>query len=154
MNINLNKKGFTLIELIVVITIIGILSSLSFMAFFNKKTELKKEAIALYNNLQYAKIYAIKNRQNVTVTFYPDNNYYVIQFSDNNSRRYDLGDNVEFGDGNGHTVSFDNTNPPKETFTPLGISKYAGSIYLKLKNSVNYLFIISVNLNGRIIIQD
>ena len=157
MNINLNKKAFTLIELLIVIAIVGILSFIAITAFFNKKADLKKDVILLYNNLQYARMYAIKNKKEVTVTFYPASNYYTVQL-DNLTRKYDLSDNVEFGDGghsslSNHKVGFGNTNPPKETFNPIGFAKYIGSVYLKLKNSNDDVYQISVNLNGNITIR-
>ena len=158
MNINLNKKAFTLIELLVVIAVVGILSFIGFTTFFNKKADLKKDVILLYNNLQFARIYAIKNKKEVTVTFYPDNNYYALQLEDNLTKKYYLSDSVEFGDGghsslSNHKVGFGNSNPPKETFTPIGFAKFMGSAYLKLKNSNNDVYQISVNLNGNITIK-
>ena len=157
MNTNLNKKAFTLTELLVVIAIIGILSFIAITAFFNKKADLKKDVILLYNNLQYARIYAIKNKIEVTVTFSPDSNYYTVQL-DNLTKRYDLSDNVEFGDGghsntSNHDVGFQNTNPPKETFTPIGFAKYRGAIYVKLKNSNDDVYQINVYRNGTITIK-
>ncbi len=157
MNTSLNKKGFTLVELLIVLIIIAIITAIAIPTLYNEKKDLKKDVFILYNNLQYAKMYAIKNRTNVTITFNLTNNYYTMQL-DNNTKTVYLNENVEFGDGghsnlSNHKVAFDNTNPPKEIFTPLGFPKYFGSIYIKLKNSSDYVYLISINLNGKITIK-
>ncbi len=154
----MKRNGFTLIELLVVISIIGIILTIFTSYFGRQSTVLKKEVFKVYNNLQNAKMYAIKNRVNVTITFYPDDNYYKIKFNDSKIITFHLDKRIEFGDGghsdlSNHKVGFDNTDPPVEIFTPMGFAKYMGSIYLKLKENNDKVYQISVKLNGKITIK-
>ena len=65
------NRGFTLIEALVVVTIIGILAALTVPAFTKmlERNRLKGAAEAVFNDLQLARTEAIKRNQDVKVSF-------------------------------------------------------------------------------------
>jgi type IV fimbrial biogenesis protein FimT len=65
----MNKKGFTLIELMVVLSIIGILTSLALPSFesFIRKQESSGQINHLYTSLYLARSEAVKRNQTVTI---------------------------------------------------------------------------------------
>jgi prepilin-type N-terminal cleavage/methylation domain-containing protein len=67
----MNKKGFTLIEMMVVIGIIGIMAGMAIPVFSSwlPNYRFKSAAQDLLSNLQLAKITAVKRNANCTVTF-------------------------------------------------------------------------------------
>ena len=68
-----NQKGFTLIEVMVVVAIIGIMSTISIMYINSAPYKLRGEASHIRGTLQAAKMETVKSRQNVTFGFNNDN---------------------------------------------------------------------------------
>jgi len=97
-----NKKGFTLIEVIVVMVLIGIMAAIAIPSIVSKvpDNKLKGAARDVYSALQRARTLAVKSNGNSAVIFDTANN------------KYDLCDDwnttTSSCDGNLQTVSFDN----------------------------------------------
>ncbi len=66
-----NSSGFSFVELMVVIAIVGILSAISLPSFFKSLPEKRLKGVAriLYADLQKARLLAVKNNDNITVNF-------------------------------------------------------------------------------------
>ncbi|MCI5126897.1 MAG: type II secretion system protein GspH [Candidatus Electrothrix sp. AUS3] len=66
-----NSKGFSFVELMVVIALVGLLSAIGLPSLLRNLPEkrLKNAARSLYADLQKAKLLAVKENKNVTVTF-------------------------------------------------------------------------------------
>ena len=77
MKINSNQ-AFTLIEVIIVISILGIISAISMPALFNKEHKLKKAARELFGDMQKTRSYAISTGKECGIWFDTDNNRYII----------------------------------------------------------------------------
>ena len=66
-----NKRGFTLIELMIVIGVIGIMAAISTPMIMNwlPNYRLKAAARDLYSNMQKARMVAVKSNQNTAIIF-------------------------------------------------------------------------------------
>ena len=157
MNISLNNKGITLLELLIVFSILAILTAITIKFIHPSKFEIKKDVFELYSNLEKIKSYAIKYRKIEQVKFnVAQNSYTLIITKNDNSQQtitYNLSQNVEYGDGGHsdtsyHTVKFGAGTTAN--FFPNGYCMPSGSIFLKLKNSNDVVYKIKVTLAGLI----
>jgi type IV fimbrial biogenesis protein FimT len=100
----MNKKGFTLIELMVVLSIIGILTSLALPSFesFIRKQESSGQINHLYTSLYLARSEAVKRNQTVTICKSSTKSHCGGDWSDgwlmfediNNNGSFDLGESL------------------------------------------------------------
>ena len=154
---SMNKKGFTLVELLIVLVIMGMLIGIGYTYFSSSTNDLKKDTRILYNNLIFIRMKAVQLNSTAYLQFDTTNNSYTLNY-DNVTKTVNLSSDVEFGDGghgslSNHKVGFGSTNPPKATFYPNGGCMPSGSVYLKTTNSNNYVFQISVSMAGNVIIK-
>jgi prepilin-type N-terminal cleavage/methylation domain-containing protein len=78
--INKNRKGFSLIELIIVIFIVGVLLFIGIPMFMPEKFKFDSYTNNFYNNLYRAKLGALVNLYNVGIVFLKDNDDQVRHF--------------------------------------------------------------------------
>ncbi|PID73510.1 MAG: type II secretion system protein GspH [Desulfobacterales bacterium] len=78
--INSDKNGFTLIEVLIVVAIVGILATLAFPSFSRaiKRGRLKNAARELYMNMQTARMRAFKEARDYAIDFDVNNNSYTV----------------------------------------------------------------------------
>ncbi len=76
---NTNKiSGFTLMEMMIVIAIIGILGAIALPAVLHPENRIKKAAKTLYNDIHTTRMGAIKNNADLAIVFEPLSDRYVI----------------------------------------------------------------------------
>jgi prepilin-type N-terminal cleavage/methylation domain-containing protein len=78
--INQKTKGFSLVELIIVIFIVGVLLFIGVLKFMPEKFKFDAYANNFYNNLYRAKLGALVNICNVGIAFLKDNDGQVRHF--------------------------------------------------------------------------
>ena len=72
------QSGFSLMELMVVIAIIGIMAAISIPRLMNPENKSRKAARELMGNMQATRMSAIKNNQTWAIVFDTVNNNYLI----------------------------------------------------------------------------
>lgn len=143
------KKGYTIIELIIVLAIISLISSITAMKITKVKEnleilELKHSANEVKSLLSYAKAYCRKNKvagqitvglDRKTITFAVDDREYRI------SKRITVSKNVEVGSNFKISSSITSSN---NNITEQGYIKSAGNIKLTHKSKKTIDITISV----------
>jgi competence protein ComGD len=78
-----NEKGFTLVEMMVVLSIVGIISSITFIHFIPVWKEKQKEQFfeLFEKDILYAQIYAMSHERQVNLLFNKDNSTYYVKES-------------------------------------------------------------------------
>ena len=88
------RSGFTVIELMVVIAIMAIAMAIGYpnLRAFIPSSRLSSALQDLHSNLQQAKIAAIKNNGNCTVTYSTSPDQYVITYPNGTTKTVSLAD--------------------------------------------------------------
>lgn len=75
-----NRKGFTMTEVIVVLSVIGIMTAISVPSYFAylPKHRLQTSARQIYDDMQLAKIRAVRNNTVAVIIFTPATNTYTV----------------------------------------------------------------------------
>jgi type II secretory pathway pseudopilin PulG len=92
-----NSKGYGLIELVTTLGIAAILAAVTVpnYSMMVLKRQVDAEARKLYMEMQLARVTAIKNNNNVRVTFSIVNNQYTVHDDTNNNDTVDGGETVK-----------------------------------------------------------
>ncbi len=72
------KTGFTLMELMVVVAIIGLLAAISIPMLLNPEHRVRTVARQIMGDMQGTRMAAIKNNENWAIVFEPDNLRYLV----------------------------------------------------------------------------
>ncbi len=92
-----NSKGFTLIELIIVIAIMGIIAAIAVPNFLSYMANYKLKAAAneLYSSMQFARINAVKQNKEWAVVFDTVNGIYYVCSDNGDGNWATTGDNIK-----------------------------------------------------------
>lgn len=144
----MNKKGVTLIELVIVISIIGVLVLLAIPEI--KANKLSGGARMIFCDLHYARMQAIKEKNNFRILFQDDGTTYQIHSDQNNNAQIDEGEKVISKNINNNfsKITFTTNNNP--TFNPVGTGN-SGTITLSDQSASKYIVF---SWTGRIRISD
>ena len=129
------RSGFTLTELMVVVIIFAILATVAIPGFSKwlPNTRLKRASRDLFSNLQLAKLAAIKQNADCSVTYSSNPDQYTISCLNKTVILGDYGSGVQFEGPGGETFSAGTI-----TFNSRGLSN-AGYAYLSNdRNSAYY----------------
>ena len=122
LGIAMNKEhGFTLIELITAMVILSIITATALPNFstWRNNYQIRAESNRVHMDLRLARMTAIKNNNNVVVTFLPASQTYSILNDTNNNGTADTGEslnsralenNVQFGFSGGSITDMDNNS--------------------------------------------
>ena len=120
----MNKKGFTLAEVVITLSILGIMSAISIPTYISwlPKHRLQTSVRQIYDDLSLAKMWAVRSNSNAYITVNPTNETYTIFIDSNANGGLDappdivLRNNVSLENGvditnttfNGNTFIFNN----------------------------------------------
>jgi type IV fimbrial biogenesis protein FimT len=165
-----NESGFTIVELLVAIAIIGILSGIAIPTFsvWLPNYRLRTAALDLYGNLQLAKMQAIRTNGEYAVVFNEGGGFYQVvsggvdrdfgaggdDVVEKTVTLIDYGSGVAFGPGsavNNWNNDFISTpvsyTPDRVVFDARGGGSPAGSVYVENEKNVRAFAVTSL-ING------
>ena len=92
-----NRRGFTLTEVVVILSILGIMTAISVPSYLSwlPKHKLQTSARQIYDDINLAKIRAVKDNTVAVITFTPGNDTYFVFLDDSISNgSYDAGETI------------------------------------------------------------
>ncbi len=168
-NVFINKKGFSLTELIVVVAIVGIVSAIAIPNFLGmlSRTRLRKTGWNLISDFETAKISAVGDNSKWAVQFDTDTGGYMVLSDQGGDNRWNTDDDTVFRtvslSGSGVSLGSDHGKRTgavsdqfdgvtfgnnRVIFNPDGTS-VMGTVYIK--NNNNYTIAVgSVSFDGEI----
>ena len=92
----MNKKGFTVIELTIVLSILGIISVIAMPSYLGwlPKHELKTSVRRIYDDMNMAKFRAVKTNADIGIEFNISNENYRIFIDTDKDQDFDSGETV------------------------------------------------------------
>jgi len=77
-----NRKGFTLTEVVVTLSILGVMTAISVPSYISwlPRNRLQTSVRQIYDDMQLAKIRAVKDNRNACIQFYPATETYTVFF--------------------------------------------------------------------------
>ena len=166
--IEMNKKGFTILEMLITITIIGIISAMAYPSFSRMVSNyrLRSGAWELVTDINKTKIEAIRRNAFVSFNFNTANNTYIIFVEDKFNRNWilDAGETQlkSFRLGS-YGISYNGVptfpvnanNIPSFGFDPRGMPRANGldTGTVSLKNSIGTTFNIVMSRGGKVSVQ-
>lgn len=152
----MNKRGFTLIEAVIVAVLIGIMSAIAIPRFGKVMTKLKMKASGrdIISQLRLARSYAVSQKNPFGVYFDIENNQFVI-FEDVvnlSSLTYDYGDSTikTFTLPVDINFSYSSFNNDVVIFRSNGSASSTGSVDLYSEKVYDYLMIDVLASTGRV----
>jgi prepilin-type N-terminal cleavage/methylation domain-containing protein len=145
----MSRKGFTIIELMIVIAIIGILSAVSIVGWwgYQDNVNLKTAAGEVMSDIASCKQRAISEGVQYCIQFTDGSPNYSINASSCTAPTQTQAKNLT-SFGSGLTISSTNFNSDRVSFLPRGtLSSNTGRIFLT--NSKNSTATITVQITGR-----
>lgn len=131
------ERGFTLVEMMMIIAIIGILTAVSVPNFLVWLPGWRARSAArdLYSNMHLARMSAIKNRQDCTVTFASGPDRYIVSCLNRTVILADYGSGVCFQGPGGETFDAASLNFSARGFTDPGyayLSEGQGNVFYRV----------------------
>ena len=92
----MNKKGFTVIELTIVLSILGIISVIAMPSYLGwlPRHELKTSVRRIYDDMNMAKFRAVKTNEDIGIEFNTSNENYRIFIDTDKDQDFDSGETV------------------------------------------------------------
>ncbi|MDH3875137.1 MAG: prepilin-type N-terminal cleavage/methylation domain-containing protein, partial [Desulfobacteraceae bacterium] len=77
-----NRKGFTLTEVIVTLSVLGIMTAISVPSYFSwlPRHRLQTSVRQIYDDLNLAKMQAVKDNRNACIEFFSATETYTVYF--------------------------------------------------------------------------
>lgn len=151
----INKKGFTIIEVVIVAVLIGIISAIAIPRFGKVMTKLKMKASGrdIISQLRLARSYAVSQKEPFGVYFDTENNQFLL-FKDLvslSSQTYDSGDSTikTFTLPGDINFSYSSFNNDVVIFKANGSASSTGSVDLYSEKVYDYLMIDVLASTGR-----
>jgi prepilin-type N-terminal cleavage/methylation domain-containing protein len=146
-----NKNGFTLTEVTVVLSLLGIMTAISVPSYFSwlPRHKLQTSVRQIYDDMNLAKIRAVKDNTDACITFDIANNNYTVFLDPDGSSSWTAGDTMIKGN-----VTLEKgvviTGANACGFNNRGMSTIGAAQVVTLTNPTNIIMRIDVTSAGSI----